>query len=231
MGEAKPWLAWNEWWFGCATLEEARKAAAEALESSRQQALYGYGWADDTDRIGWGVQLVHCVEHNRQPARCPYCEQGQGTPHLPDCDDFEEEHPERVVSLEQDFLCDYRLEPVPGAIEAVLGLASDEQLRAEVERREMADKGTLIDVLSSTATDLGKKVEALEAAMATLLEPSDEDVDRLWQALCAAPRPAVLTGDYLTADDLAEAQRAWDRPKVRALLATLRTMMTEVTRG
>lgn len=225
MSEAKPWLAWNEWWFGCATLEEARKAADLALQSSRHQARLGDGWADDTDRIGWGVQLVHCVEHNRQPTRCPYCEQEQGTPHLPDCDDFEEDHPERVVSLEHDFLRDYRLEPVPGAIEAVLGLASDAQLRAEVERREGA----------STAADLGRKVEELEAEVRELSDAHDRAWAHLSDATGTLDEAVASVVAALTARaERAEAALASWRESLD--LATgpespLPTMVRDVVRG
>lgn len=99
----------DDGWSHYATLAEARKAAEEALDTRRDWANSDNGeWPDDTDRIGWGVELCCIVGHEVE----------------------EEVYGELRQSVE------YTLEPIPGALEAVLGLATLDQLRAELARRE-----------------------------------------------------------------------------------------------
>jgi hypothetical protein len=112
-----------EW--GYATAEEARRDAEKQLDADQTAAASDGEWPPGVDGTCWGVVLGRVVEHP-DPHTCDECD-GVGR-HEDDCleagDDLD--------------AVDYRLEPVPGAIEAVLGLASVEQLRTELARRDGA---------------------------------------------------------------------------------------------
>lgn len=131
-----PWLSWDDGWDRYPTLAEAQAAAAKTLGDHREWARRE-GWPDDTDRIAWGVTLYRAVEVRRQTNTCDECEAEPGAVHEDGCGLVEEDG--TVYDPEHPYTCGYELEPVPGAIEAVLGLASVEQLRAELARRLVAE--------------------------------------------------------------------------------------------
>lgn len=118
------------------SLRDALKGARTALAYDREILRSEGEWPRGVERTWVAVMLYRVTEKDRAPARCPYCDAEVGTPHTAECDEYEPENPDRVVVLDFDYTCDYGLVKVPGAIEAVLELASEGQLRAELARRD-----------------------------------------------------------------------------------------------
>lgn len=119
------------------TADAASKCAEGRLDYDRDNAHEG--WPEEVTDTCWGVVLARVTETSRAPVTCPYCEHRVGDVHAADCDDFE---PGRRVTADFDEHADYELLPVPGAIEAVLAMATDAQLHAELARREAAERST-----------------------------------------------------------------------------------------
>ena len=108
------------------TFADAERQARKALDDDSDHARDSGEWTGVTDQIRMGVVLAQVVPTDPEWR-------------IPDGETVDAGLPVVLVEdLGRDPTVRYTLEPVPGAVEAVLGLATVEQLQAELRRRWVA---------------------------------------------------------------------------------------------